>query len=138
MITLHKLVKQFPNHYIINRYTKQLNENWAEGRYYLGGQVPLHLDDNITADILLDVSHILFVQPIDAANSCEMASIQRAQSDFIEFQDLIETYKRVVRFNGIFRALIFWIIPARKRASEKVFHPSNLEINNDGNLVIKK
>lgn len=138
MITLHKLVKTFPNHYLINRYSKQLNESWTEGRYYLGGQIPLHLDDDITGRIILDISEKLFIGCQDVANSWEMASVQRAQSDFIEFQDLMETYKRIVRFNGIFRALIFWIIPARKRATEKVWHPSNIEINDDGDLVIKK
>jgi len=138
MITLHKIVKIFPKHYLINRYAKQLNESWTQGRYYLGGQVPLQLDDEITQSIILKVSEILFLGPQDVANSWEMASVQRAQSDFIEFQDLLETYKRVVRFNGLLRALIFWIVPARKRAAEKVWHPSNVMINSDGDLEIKK
>ena len=138
MITLHKIVKIFPNHYLINRYFKQLNESWTQGRYYLGGQVPLYIDDEITHEIILKVSEILFLGPQDVANSWEMASVQRAQSDFIEFQDLLETYKRVVRFNGLLRALVFWIVPARKRAAEKVWHPSNVMINSDGDLEIKK
>ena len=138
MITLRKLLKRFPTHYLINRYTQQINESWTQGRYYLGGQVPLHLDDEITPDINLGVSEKLFIGPQDVANSWEMASVQRAQSDFIEFQDLMETYKRNVRFNGIFRALIFWILPARKRATGKVWHSSNIEINDDDDLVIKK
>jgi len=138
MITLHKIVKIFPNHYLINRYFKQLNESWTQGRYYLGGQVPLYIDDEITPEIILKVSEILFLGPQDVANSWEMASVQRAQSDFIEFQDLLETYKRVVRFNGLLRALVFWIVPARKRAAEKVWHPSNVMINSDGDLEIKK
>ena len=138
MITLHKIVKIFPKHYLINRYAKQLNESWTQGRYYLGGQVPLQLDDEITQSIILKVSEILFLGPQDVANSWEMASVQRAQSDFIEFQDLLETYKRVVRFNGLLRALIFWIVPARKRAAEKVWHPSNVMINSIGDLEIKK
>ena len=137
MVTLHKLVKKFPDHYLINRYRKQIDESWTKGRYYLGGQVPLHLDDEITLDIILDVSEKLFLGPQDVANSWEMASVQRAQSDFIKFQDLMETYKRVVRFIGIFHAFIFWIIPARKRATEKVWHPDNLCIVNN-ELVIKK
>jgi len=138
MITLHKIVKIFPKHYLINRYFKQLNESWTQGRYYLGGQVPLYIDDEITPSIILEISEILFLGPQDVANSCEMASVQRAQSDFIEFQDLLETYKRVVRFNGLLRALVFWIVPARKRAAEKVWHPSNVMINSDGDLEIKK
>ena len=138
MITLHKIVKIFPKHYLINRYFKQLNESWTQGRYYLGGQVPLYIDDEITPSIILEISEILFLGPQDVANSWEMASVQRAQSDFIEFQDLLETYKRVVRFNGLLRALVFWIIPARKRAAEKVWHPSNVMINSDGDLEIKK
>mgnify|MGYP001572924093 CR=1 FL=1 len=137
MITLHKLVKKFPNHYLINRYKKQIDESWTKGRYYLGGQVPLHIDDDITPGIILDVSEKLFLCPQDVANSWEMASVQRAQSDFIEFQHLMETYKRVVKYDGLFRALVFWIVPSRKRATEKVWHPGNLCIVND-ELVIKK
>ena len=138
MITLHKIAKIFPNHYLINRYTKQLNESWTQGRYYLCGQVPLHPEDEITPGILLDVSEKLFLGPQDIANSWEMASVQRAQSDCIEFQNILENYKRVLRFNGILRALVFWIVPARKRAAEKVWHPSNLMLNGEGDLVIKK
>lgn len=131
-------MKRFPTHYLINRYAKQINESWTQGRYYLGGQVPLHLDDEITPDIILDVSEKLFIGPQDVANSWEMASVQRAQSDFIEFQHMLETYKRVIKYDGLFRALVFWIAPARKRATEKVWHPSNLEINENDELIIKK
>ena len=130
-------MKRFPTHYLINRYAKQINESWTQGRYYLGGQVPLHLDDEITPDIILDVSEKLFIEPQDVANSWEMASIQRAQSDFIEFQHMLETYKRVIKYDGLFRALVFWIAPARKRATEKVWHPNNICIVND-ELIIKK
>ena len=137
MITLHKLVNRFPTHYLINRYAKQINESWTQGRYYLGGQVPLYLDDEITPDIILDVSEKLFIGPQDVANSWEMASVQRVQSDFIEFQHMLETYKRVIKYDGLFRALVFWIAPARKRATEKVWHPNNICIVND-ELVIKK
>ena len=138
MITLNKLIKYFPNHYIINRYAKQVDESWTKGRYYLGGQIPLVVDDAVTYDIILEISRRLFTDTIEITNSCEMASVQRAQSDFLEFQDLLETYKRVVRFNGLLRALVFWIIPARKRATENVWHPSNVMINSDGDLEIKK
>ena len=137
MITLRKLINKFPTHYLINKYVRQLNESWTDGRYYLGGQVPLYIDDKITGSILLDVSEKLFIGP-HYYNSCEAASVQKAQSDYIEFQDLMEAYKRAVRFNGLLRALVFWIIPARKRAAEKIWHPSNLIINDEGDLVIKQ
>lgn len=137
MITLNKIIKYFPNHYLINRYAKQVNESWTKGRYYLGGQIPLTVDDAVTSDIILEISRRLFTDTIEITNSCEMASVQRAQSDFLEFQHVLETYKRIIRYNGILRALVFWITPARKRATEKVWHPNNLCII-DGELVIKK
>ena len=137
MITLNKLVQKFPTNYLINRYVKQTNETWTKGKYYLGGQVPLNIDDEITGDIMYDVHHRTFIQARDIANSWEMASVQRAETDFLEFQDLVNTYKRIVKYNGILRALVFWIIPARKRATEKIWHPNNLCIIGD-ELVIKK
>ena len=137
MITLNKLVQKFPTNYLINRYVKQTHETWTKGKYYLGGQVPLNIDDEITDDIMYDVHHRTFIQSRDIANSWELASVQRAETDFLEFQDLVNTYKRIVKYNGILRALVFWIIPARKRATEKVWHPNNICII-DGELVIKK
>ena len=137
MITLNKLIKYFPNNYLINRYAKQIDESWTKGRYYLGGQIPLTVDDAVTYDIILEISKRLFDDTIEITNSCEMASFQRAQSDFLEFQGLLEKYKRVLRYNGILRALVLWILPARKRASIKVWHPNNICII-DGEIVIKK
>jgi len=32
---------------------------------------------------------------------------------------------RMRRLNGLFRVIVFWISPARKRATEKVFHPKS-------------
>lgn len=133
MITLNKLAKVFPRHYLVNRYLKQCDESWAKGRYYLGGQVPLYPDDKISYENILEVSNKLFVDISDVANSWELASIKRAESDFLEFQDLMNTYKRVVKYNGLLRAIVFWILPARKRATERVFHPNNLKFILDDN-----
>ena len=137
MTTLNKLKTKIPNHHLVNRYLKQIEESWTYGRYYIGGQVPLYPSDIITYAIINDVSEKLFIGPHYITNSIEMASLERAQSDFIEFQDMMESYKRMVRYNGLLRALVFWISPARKRAAERVWHPNNLYIS-DGELVIKK
>jgi hypothetical protein len=130
------LAKVFPTHYLINRYLNQCDEYWAKGNYYLGGQIPLKPDDEITDEIILEISKINS-QHFEITNSFEAASVQRSLSDFLEFQDVLNRYKRKIRFNGILRTLVFWISPARKRATEKVFHPYNIYFDNDGEIRIK-
>jgi len=130
MVSLTKLQKNFPKHYLVNRYIQQLESSWTNGRYFLGGQIPLFPDETILEETIAiveaknnDTSSIV--------NSWEYASVERARHDIEEFKILFNLYKKRQRLNGLFRAIVFWISPARKRATEKVFHPSNLKVITD-------
>ena len=113
--------------YIIDDYIKMTEESWSNGKYYLGGQVPLHITENITD------AHLKLVEEKNksaiaqgACNSWEQGSMERVFHELNVMKSLIDNYLRIPRMNGLLRALVFWIVPARKRATEKVFHPSNM------------
>lgn len=138
MVTLNKLKKKFPEHYLVNRFLSQLNDSWTGGKFYLGGQIPLGPDDEITNEIICKVLEIQS-QPCEITNSWEQASVERSKRDMIEFMTLYNDYYRCVKYNGILRSIVFWISPARKRAAEKVFHPSNLDFSSEHDVPqIKK
>ena len=41
-------------------------------------------------------------------------------------REAIESRRRS-RLRGLFKAIVFWLVPARRRAAAKVFHPARLE-----------
>jgi hypothetical protein len=142
MPTLVTMLRQYPNDWVLNRYLHCSRESWCIGGYYLGGQMKLGIDDEITWQHLADVTSIHTEAPQTVSNNWEMASIQRSEQEFSHFRDLYTDYLRIKKFNGLLRAIIFWLSPARKRATEKVFHPDNLIIQYDDcgfiSLVPKK
>lgn len=140
MPTLMNMFRQYPNDLVINRYINCSHESWSKGSFYLGGQLKLGIYEEITWQHLADVT-AKQAEPHDITNSWEMGSIQRSEQEFSHFRDLYTDYRRMNACNGLLRAVVFWLSPARKRATEKVFHPNNLFIGEDeeGNfdLVLK-
>ena len=137
MPTLMTMVRQYPTDWVLNRYIQCSRETWSKGSFYLGGQLKLGIDDEITWQHLADVTH-KYSQPCEISNSWEMASVQRSEHDFSHFRDLYTDYLRIKTYNGLLRAIVFWISPSRKRATEKVFHPDNLvmEEKEDGTISL--
>ena len=137
MPTLMTMLRQYPKDWVLNRYIQCSRETWSKGSFYLGGQVKLGIDDEITWEHIADVTSIQS-QPMDITNSWELGSIQRSGRDFSHFRDLYTEYMRIKKFNGLLRAIVFWLSPARKRATEKVFHPDNLILESDdfGNISL--
>ena len=135
MPTLLTMLRQYPEDWVLNRYIQCSRESWSNGGYYIGGQVKLGVNDEITWQHLAAVT-AKQAEPHDIANSWEMGSIQRSEQEFSHFRDIYTDYCRIKKFNGLLRAIVFWLSPARKRATEKVFHPNNLFFVEDeeGNL----
>ena len=125
MPTLMTMLRAHPKDWVLNRYIQCSRETWSKGVFYLGGQLKLGIDDEITWKHITDVTSNQS-QPMVIANSWENASIQRSEQEFSHFRDLYTDYMRVKKFNGLLRAIVFWLSPARKRATEKVFHPDRL------------
>ena len=115
---------------IIKKYTKLTEEKWTNGKYYLGGQLPLDITENITDDNLKFVEQKQNKNFSEGpCNQWELASMQRSEYEFNIIKSLIHSYTQMLRMNGLLRVIVFWLSPARKRAAEKVFHPSNMTFN---------
>ena len=130
LLQLKKFSEQTNNKsalYIINAYIKTTEESWTKGKNYFGGQVPLDLTEDIS-DNYLNLVQQKNNSAISqgACNSWENMSMQKSFHEFDILKTLIDSHTRQLRINGLLRALVFWIVPARKRAAEKVFHPSNM------------
>ena len=123
MVSITKLIKHFPNDDILIKYKNQTNESWTNGKYYLCGHLQLNLDDHITQE-QLNFIHNKNTSAY-ACNSWEMASVYRFKNEEEHIKQLIEIYTRKKIINGLFRVIVFWLSPARKRAAEKVFHPES-------------
>jgi len=132
------MLRQYPEDWVLNRYIKCSRESWSKGSFYLGGQLKLGIDDEITWNHIAEVQ-IIYTKPHEITNSCEFCSIQRSGQEFAHFRDIYTDYLRIKTCNGLLRAVVFWLSPARKRATEKVFHPDNLvlEEEEDGTISLK-
>jgi hypothetical protein len=81
--------------YIIEQYLDNTNSSWAKGKYYLGGQLQLKLNDPITTEIIkkawkatLDAGHYY-------CNSSEKASMLTAKDGLINIEKIIKKYIEV-------------------------------------------
>ena len=126
MPTLMSMLRQYPEDWVLNRYIQCSRESWSNGVFYIGGQLKLGIDDEITWQHLVEVTYMQFRGDSPPINQWELASIQRSEQEFSHFRDLYTDYIRMKKFNGLLRAIVFWLSSARKRAAEKVFHPDNL------------
>ena len=107
---------------IISKYFEMTTDRWStaqHGSYYLGGQVSMKPSDEITSDIIKEVSSLLYYSSV--------YNTALEQSEFNVIRDLIsDLQSQTLRMKGLLRSVVFWLSPARKRAAEKVFHPSNM------------
>ena len=81
---------------LINKYIVQTSENWTKGKYYLGGQLALNLEDDITNE------HIDFVKNKNEScggpcNSWEQASMCQAFGEIVQFEELFNNYLNDIR-----------------------------------------
>lgn len=73
---------------VVNKYIKETSESWTKGKYYLGGQLPLGLEDTITEE------NLTFVRKCQEkfgcpCNSWELGSMQQSGEDFSVIEKLI-------------------------------------------------
>ena len=94
--------------------------------YYFLGEVQMKVANKITNEVIKQIKSDLYY------NEGTSFFIQDSSDKLQIILQLIEE-KRLqrVRINGLFRVIIFWLSPARKRATEKVFHPTNFKFNVD-------
>jgi len=82
----------------IENIIRQTLESWTGGKYYLGGQLQLSLEDKISAETIQTVKDIRMEKCRTyggPCNSSEDASIQRSKNQLKIIENLLVLYKNV-------------------------------------------
>ena len=82
---------------IIQTYLDDTKSSWSKGRYYLGGQIPLNPNDEITPELLKKVRKIFADGGDDYCNSFEYASILRAKNGLTNIEKIVNKYIEIQR-----------------------------------------
>lgn len=109
--------------YVITRYI----DNSKNNCYVLGGMIVLKLHDNITTMIIKEVQSLLYYSEGESINTENIITVLENQEVNILVGLIEEMRIQKLRMNGLLRAIVFWLSPARKRATECVFHPSRID-----------
>lgn len=79
---------------VIQEYLEDSKSRWSNGKYWLGGNIKMNLDDAITPELLTNVRRLLNANP-DYCNSFEMASVLRTERQFGEICAIVKRYVEV-------------------------------------------
>jgi hypothetical protein len=84
---------------VIKEYQVDSKSSWSKGKYWLGGQVPMNLDEEITLEKIANVRNIGIqrFEEYGACNSAEMASVWRAQRQIDEMEKIVEKYLQIYK-----------------------------------------
>jgi len=78
---------------ILQTYLDDTNRSWTGGKYYLGGQIQLRLDDEITPKLIAKAWDMF--GDSYACNSAEMASIWNAKGGLSSIETIIKKYNEI-------------------------------------------
>ena len=110
---------------IINTYFETLK--WSNGCYYLGGHIAMKPDEIITPQIIKETQSLLYYNMGHSWGDMDLMN-DLTQTEFNIIIQLIEDINlQKLCMNGLLKVIVFWLSPARKRAAEKVFHPSKMK-----------
>ena len=108
--TLNNLLNFDPKNYIEESIFNSINKNvlkiylnytiqpYSEGQFYLGGQIKMSPDQEITLEKINEVREIEKQRMIDyggPCNSFEMASINNHKNLLLQMEELIKAYTRI-------------------------------------------
>lgn len=84
---------------VIKEYQSDSKSSWAKGKYWLGGQVQMNLDEEITLEKISNVRNIGIqrFEEYGACNSAEMASVWRSQRQIDEMEKIVEKYLQIYK-----------------------------------------
>jgi hypothetical protein len=92
--SLLELAAFAPSERIITEYIAETKSSWSEGKYWLGGQIPMDPNDKITDKLIQKLQKINDNSDGYACNSAEMASIWCAKRQFSQIKDLVQRYAK--------------------------------------------
>jgi hypothetical protein len=82
-----------PKKSVLQKYLDDTKSKWYGGKYYLGGQIKLGLDDEITPE-LIATAWSMFGDRY-GCNSAEIASIAEASHGLSSIQNIINKYNEI-------------------------------------------
>jgi hypothetical protein len=88
------------NKSVLTKYFKDTKESWSKGKFYLGGQIPMDLDEEITFSKIKNVKEIQRQKDIDIGfcNSWEMANVNASKTELNEMEIILEKYQEIYKF----------------------------------------
>ena len=82
-----------PKKSVLQTYLDNTKSSWYGGKYYLGGQIKLDLDDEITPKLIAKAWNMFGDSYAD--NSAEMASIWAAKGGLTSIETIIKKYNEI-------------------------------------------
>jgi hypothetical protein len=80
---------------ILQTYLDNTKSSWYGGKYYLGGQIQLRLDDEITPKLIAKAWDMFGGSDSYACNSAEVASICIAKGGLTSIETIIKKYNEI-------------------------------------------
>tara|TARA_A100001011_G_C13975427_1_gene701028 strand:+ start:289 stop:684 length:396 start_codon:yes stop_codon:yes gene_type:complete len=81
---------------VIEKYLEYTRQFYSNGKYYLGGQIPLFPDDIITPEKIQEVKNIS-ESSMEITNSAEAASVYNSQIELATMEILINHYINYIK-----------------------------------------
>jgi hypothetical protein len=78
---------------VLHTYLDNTKSSWSGGKYYLGGQIKLGLDDEITPELIAQVWNKF--DDSYACNSAELASIWDAKDKLSSIETIIKKHNEI-------------------------------------------
>ena len=87
------------NKSVLNKYFKDTTQSWSNGKFYLGGQVPMNPNEEITFLKINNAKKIHQQKMIDFDyfNSWEMANVNASKRDLNEMEIILEKYQEIYK-----------------------------------------
>jgi hypothetical protein len=80
---------------VLQRYLDNTKSSWSDGKYYLGGQIKLDLDDEITPKLIAKAWNMFGGSDSYGCNSAEIASICVAKGGLTSIETIINKYNQI-------------------------------------------
>jgi hypothetical protein len=87
------------NKSVLQKYFKDTKQYWSDGKFYLGGQIPIKPNEEITFSKINNVREIQRQKDIDISycNSWEMASINTSKRELKEMEIILTKYYEIYK-----------------------------------------
>jgi hypothetical protein len=82
---------------LLNKYLNDMKSTWSRASFYLGGQIRLGLDDEITIELINKVRKINNEKSHDIYNSMELYSMNNSYRELTEMENIILMVNKIYK-----------------------------------------